>query len=56
MGYTSGIDSTSSQAPSVIGVSMKPGTIAFSRMPAPIQSAVVACRRTHRESASFDTG
>ena len=40
----------------VIGVSMTPGAIAFNRIPAPIQSGVVACRRTHRASADFDAG
>ncbi len=40
----------------VIGVSMTPGATAFRRMPAPIHSAVGACWRTHRASASFDAG
>jgi hypothetical protein len=40
--------------PAVIGVAIGPGAIAFSRMPAPTQSALVAARRTQRASASFD--
>ena len=42
-----------SSAPAVIGVAMKPGAMALRRMPAPIQSAVTAWRRTQRASASL---
>ena len=56
MGYVSPSDDTKSQVPAVIAVSTKPGAIALSRIPLPIQSSVVAWRRTHRPSASLEMG